>query len=474
MIIRRITVLSLAVFVGVFLLNSCKVFKPAMPVENYRSMPRKPQTSIINLYADLETSKLEQLINDQLDSILYQDTSFVDNGGDNLKFKALKDGDVTLNFEQSELSWELPVSVSIQKGMKLFGYNIPLVNSWEYTGQVRLRFKTKLAINRDWSIKTTTISDGYVWTKKPAVKIGGIDIPVTIVANMLLPSNLKSFSQQVDDVIAKGFDFRGYAEQGWQMLFNPFKIPGSYDAWLAITPYSVSLVPVQGTAGHIRIGAAITSDVECLLDNVPSSGKVTALPNFQPLKLPSDTFKVNLLTDIPYTTINRMIKEQLGDSTFVFGKRRIRFETFRVYGTNERMAVETTVSGSIRGTLYLTGIPYFFAEDTTLRIKDLKFDLKTRNLMMSSAKWLFSGKIERMIARSVAIPFKSNISDIELQISRFFKHYPLGYGFELNGKLARLSLSELYLSPGSVKANVIFSGNLSLGLVGKTPLVIPQ
>jgi len=473
MINRKVTLLFLAVFIVAFLFNSCKVFKPAMPVESYRAIPRKPETSIINLYADIETFKLEQLVNGQLDSVLYQDTSFEDNGGDNLKFKAWKDGEITLNFEQSELSWELPVKVSIQKGMKLFGYNVPLVDSWEYSGQVRLRFKTKLAINRDWSIKTTTVSDGYVWTKKPSVKIGGIDIPVTMIANMFLPANLKAFSEHVDDIISKGFDFRGYAEQGWQMLFNPFKIPGSYDAWLAITPYSVSLVPVQGSAGHIRLGAAITSDVECLVDNIPQSGKVTALPNIQPMKLPSDTFKVNLLTDIPYATINRMIKEQLGDSTFVFGNRHIRFETFRVYGTNERMAVETTVSGSIKGTLYLTGIPYFFANDTTLRIKDLKFDMKTRNLMMSSAKWLFNGKIERMITRSVAIPFKSNIADIESQISRFFKHYQLGYGFELNGKMARLSVSELYLSPESVKANVIFSGNLSLTLVGKTPLVIP-
>jgi len=92
------------------------------------------------------------------------------------------------------------------------------------------------------------------------------------------------------------------------------------------------------------------------------------------LKLLSDTFKVNLLTDIPYSTINRMIKEQLGDSTFVFGKRRIRFETFRVYGTNERMAVETTVSGSIKGTLYLTGIPYFL-------LKIPPFGSKTLNLI---------------------------------------------------------------------------------------------
>ncbi len=464
MISMKTAIIGLISIFSICLLYSCKTAKPPMPTESYLSVPRKPITSIINLHADLETSKLEQLINTQLDSVLYDDNSFEDNNGDNLKFKAKKDGNVKINIEQNELSWELPVAVTIQKGLKLFGYNVPLVDRWEYSGQLRLRFKTKLAINRDWTIKTNTTSDGYVWTKKPAVKIGGIDIPVTIIANLLLPANLQSLSMKIDEIITNSFDFRGFAENGWKMLFNPFKLPGSYDAWLSITPYSISLVPIQGTAGHIRLGAAITSDVECLLENVPSSGKVAALPNIQPLKSPSDTFKVNLLTDIPYSTINRIIKEDLGDSTFVFGSRRIRFETFRVYGTNGKMAVETTVTGSLKGTLYLTGTPYFNASDTTLRIKELKFDFKTRNLLIGSASWLFGGKIERMIEKSIAIPFGPNITEIESQISQFFKHYPIGYGFELNGRLARLYVSDLFLSHESVKANIVFSGNLSLAI----------
>ncbi|HEY3390801.1 MAG TPA: hypothetical protein VGK38_14580, partial [Prolixibacteraceae bacterium] len=79
MIARKITMLSFALLVSVVLFNGCKVFKPAMPVESYKAIPRKPQTSIINLYADLEVSQLEFRVNEQLDSVLYQDTSFVDN-----------------------------------------------------------------------------------------------------------------------------------------------------------------------------------------------------------------------------------------------------------------------------------------------------------------------------------------------------------------------------------------------------------
>ena len=177
----------------IFLLTQCNVIKPPMPAESYNSIVRKPQTSIINLYADLEISKLEKLINEHVDSVLYQDTSFVDNGNDNLKVKASRAGVIKLNFEQDELSWELPARVTFQKGVSVFGYNLPMINSWEYSGQLRLRYKTKLTINRDWSIKTTTSPDGYVWTKKPAVKIGSVDIPVTIVANLILPLYLKTF-----------------------------------------------------------------------------------------------------------------------------------------------------------------------------------------------------------------------------------------------------------------------------------------
>jgi hypothetical protein len=462
--IRRFALLVFSVFLVVGVLNRCTVLKPAKPVESYHTRLQQPQSSIINLFADLEVAKLEKLINEHLDSVLYQDTSFTDNNGDNLKILAMKAGNVKLSFEQNEMSWELPARVSFQKGVRLFGYNLPMVDSWNYTGQIKLRYKTILTINNEWSIKTTTTSNGYAWTKKPAVKISGVDIPVTIFANLFLPAYLRTFSQQIDELVATHFDFRGFAEKGWSMLFKSFKIPGPYNAWLSINPFSLALVPVQGTSERLRLGAAITSEVMCVLDNVPPAFRVSPLPTVQPLKLPCDTFKINLLTDIPYTTINRMIEEEIGDSTFVFGKRRIKFETFNVYGTNEKMAVETTVSGSIKGTLYLTGIPYFNAVDTTLRVRDLKFDMKTRNLGMRSANWLFNGKIERMITRSVAIPFKSNILGIEHQMMRFFNHYQLGYGFELNGKLSRLSVSELYMSPESVKANVVFSGNLSLEL----------
>ena len=102
----RITFLSvIVIFSCLILFTGCKVVKPSMPVEGYEILIQKPKTSNISLYADIEITKLEQLINDQLNNVIYQDTSFEDNNRDNLKFKALRDGDIKLSFEQNELKW---------------------------------------------------------------------------------------------------------------------------------------------------------------------------------------------------------------------------------------------------------------------------------------------------------------------------------------------------------------------------------
>lgn len=455
--------LAAAFFVGL-VLGGCKSLQPQMPLESYKYVPVKPQTSIINLHADLEIAKLEALINTQVDSLLYEDKSFLDKGGDNLMLKAWKDGRIKMTFEDDVLSWEIPLRVNLKKTYSLLVLNIPFADMLEANGEIYLKFLTKLSVNRDWSIQTETSPNGYDWIKKPSIKIAGFEVPVKTAADVLLYANLDSYSKEIDKAIAGSFDLRKFAEKGWQMMFEPFKVPGDYNAWLSITPYSISLLPVKGSEGFVRFRTAVTSDVECLLDKKPQSGKVTALPTIQPLELQGDTFRINLLTDIPYPTIERITMEMVRDSVYTFGSRHLSFKSFRVYGSNGRMVIETDVTGSINGTIYLTGTPEFNTSDTTLRVQNLKFDLKTKNLMTKSAKWLLNGKIERTLTKAFAIPFNTNIKEIENQLTSFLRRYQLGYNFELTGKLNRLTVSELMLAPESVKANIVFSGNLSVGI----------
>ncbi|MCL6103503.1 MAG: DUF4403 family protein [Bacteroidetes bacterium] len=453
----------LVLLAGMFV-TGCKSLQPQMPAESYKYTPAKPQTSVVSLYADLDVARMEALVNNNMDSLLYDDHSFKDNNNDNLKLKAWKDGQIKFSFHDDLLSWEIPLRVDIKKTALFIAFNHPFGDIMEANGEIKLKFKTRLSVNRDWSIKTVTTPEDYEWIRKPTVKIGGFTIPVTAIANILLRFNLDSYSQNIDKTIENSFDFRKYAEKGWQMLFEPFKIPGDYNAWLSMTPYSISLLPVKGTNGSIRFGFVVNSDAECLLDKQPPVGKASGLPVIKPLDMPCDTFRINLLTDIPYSTIERLTLREIHDSVYTFGKKRLTFESIHIYGTNGKMAIEMKVKGSIKGTMYLTGTPYFNSADTTLQVRDLKFDLKTRNLLVKSARWMFNGKIERTITRAIAIPFNTNVREIESNLTGFMNHYQLGYGFELNGKLAKITVSDIMLTPESVKANLVFSGKLAIGI----------
>lgn len=443
------------------LLDGCKSVQPPMPAESYMDRPVKPQPSVVSLYADLDLDRLSAIVNDNTDSILYEDSSFVD---DNMTLKAWKNGDIRFSLTDDLLTWEIPLRVSIRKTMFMVAFNRPFGDIMETKGEIKLKFKTRFRVNNDWTIHTETSPAGYEWTKKPTLKIAGLTIPVSAVADVLLKFNLDNYSKQVDETLASGFNFRKYAEKGWQMLFEPFRIPGGYNAWLSMAPSSIALLPVKATNGKLRFGAVVTSDIECLIDKKPLLAKIPQLPDLKPLEMPGDTFRINLLTDIPYQTIERLTMEEVRDSAFTFGNKQLVFESFRIYGTEGRMAIETTVKGSVKGIMYLTGIPYFNANDTTLRVKNLKFDLKTRNLWMKSANWLFNGKIERSLTEAIAIPFNSDIREIEQLLSSYLNHQRLGYGFELKGKLSKVTVSDLMLTPESVKTNLVFSGKLSLGI----------
>ena len=435
-----------------------------MPAESYHYAPVKPQSSTVNLYADLDIARLEAVVNNHTDSVLYDDNSFVDNDNDNLVIKAWKNGEIKFTLQDDLLSWEIPLKVNIKKTVLMVAFNHPFGDFMEANGEIRLKFKTKISVTSDWTIQTVTTADDYEWTKKPTVKLAGFTFPVTPIASLLLKVNQNGYAQKIDKAIASSFNLRKYAEQGWLRLFEPFKFPGSYNAWLSLNPHSVSMLPVKGVNGNIRFGVAVTAEVECLLDRQPAAIQAPPLPILQPMGMPSDTFRINLLTDIPYPTIERLTYEELRDSSYTFGDRHLIFESLHVYGSNGKLTIETKVKGSIRGTMYLTGTPYFNSDDTTLRVKNLKFDLKTRNVWTKSAKWLFNGKIERTLTKAIAIPFNSDISEIEKNLSGYLNRRKLGYGFELNGKLVKINVSDISLTPESVKANMVFTGRLSIGL----------
>lgn len=67
---------------------------------------------------------IEAVINSQVDSVLYEDKSFVDKGGDNLVLKAWKNGAIKMAYEEDVLIQFIPLAAAVS-GSNLSTFTVP-------------------------------------------------------------------------------------------------------------------------------------------------------------------------------------------------------------------------------------------------------------------------------------------------------------------------------------------------------------
>lgn len=444
--------------------SSCSTIKPEAPAENYPEFSVKPPLSIINVPFELDIRKLETMFNNEFRGAIYSDTSFTNNGNDNLKLTAYKRENIRFSLNGNELSYRVPLLVMIKYKYSVGAFGFSVTDVKEASGSVVLKFKTKLSINRDWTITSYTVSDGYEWISTPSVKVGSVSIPLPVISDVLLESNLGMINREIDASIKSSIDLKKLAGEAWRGIQQPIGISADPPLWLLVTPQEASTVPIQGTGNMLRQLMGVRVAAELYYGAKPDQEVNPVLP---PLKVTSrmdDGFRVSLLTDLPFADINEIARKQLAGYTFTEGRYKLKIEDLSLYGNGEQLVVAAQVSGSINGTIYLAGTPWFDKSTSTLKIRDLDFDLKTNNALIKSASWLLRGTIASQISEKCTFPAGDLIEQARLQLHNFLS---TGYRYEyitISGSLNNIDIDRIAITRSSVKILVTFSGKLSLGL----------
>jgi hypothetical protein len=75
-------------------------------------------------------------------------------------------------------------------------------------------------------------------------------------------------------------------------------------------------------------------------------------------------------------------------------------------------------SGTKKGVLYLQGIPQFNNETKILQLTNLEYDLKTKSILLKSAKWLFSNRIYSELEKATRLDLTSQFNDLKKMIDK--------------------------------------------------------
>ncbi len=124
------------------------------------------------------------------------------------------------------------------------------------------------------------------------------------------------------------------------------------------------------------------------------------------------------------------------------------------------MGIELSFTGIKKGVLFLLSVPEIDQATRRLHLKEVEYDLNTRNLMLKSAHWLLDEKIRRKLSENMVFELK-DLYDFARRSIQGSLNQKLDGGVVLSGNLVRLEYAGHALGNDALRIRVLASGEIS-------------
>lgn len=410
-------------------------------------------------------SEIGNIINASVKDLIFEDRAFTDNNNDQFKVKVWKTRAIRLvGGTQQNLLIEVPLKIWVEKGIGTFG-----VYTYQQTNfETVMYFNMQLTFNNNWKMTTQTSPMGFKWVKKPVLDFGRIQVPITSLVEESLKKQQADFCKTIDEMMVAQLNFQQYAVMAWNQFAQPFKISEEYNTWLKITPVSVNVTPLVFYGNQIEANIGIDAFSETFTGQRPAATPlIKSIANFNFVQTLPQKFLLQTTANIPFTEATRIAEQLFLGKEFDFreGKSKIKINSVKVYGENERVMIEATTEGAVNGISYISGVPVYDEMLRKIVLKDTKFKLKTKNILQKTATLLFQSKIVRMIEEEYGIPTAELEDSSKKSIEEAFnKEYYKG--LKMEGKVFNVKPTQILLNPNGITAVVDTEAQMKLRAQG--------
>ncbi|MBC7776497.1 MAG: DUF4403 family protein [Phycisphaerae bacterium] len=441
--------------------TTAKYTNAPLPAEQYNATADPaPVPSTLSIPVSISVDEILRSLNTRLNGkALFEDYSYDDNGHDGLMMNAWKSQDINLFFAGNTVKYRVPLKLWMKKEL-VFGA------AAEAEGELALNFKTTFNINPDWSLSTQTEVEYHEWISRPILKTGIGDISVETIANIVLNRSKKTLSKTLDQYVSQQINLRPYVQEAWEAIQQPVLIDEAYRMWSKTTPLSIGLTPLTTYNDALQTKIA----VECLNDvsfgEKPTFRENSFLPNLTLLTEAPDDFQMRFATDVPFAEAERLAKNIMIGQVFESGKKKVKVEDLALWGNNDKVVVNTTLSGSFNGHIYFIGRPEFNPAKNQIEVKDLDFHVDTRKFLLRSASWIFQGTIKKKMAASMTFPLAQNIAEVKNAVQQTLSNYQIQPGITLYGALDSVAVQDTRVTPTGIRVNLFSTGKVNVDVKG--------
>ena len=439
---------------------------PEAPKESYLYKGKQVEKNIstIGIPFEITMADVERQINANIKDLVYEDNSMEDNNYDNFMCKVYKRENIVVTTQNEAFTFTVPLKVWAKVGYKVMGMTIP---PQELNFEFNVKFGSKFSIAPNWEANVQSFPIGYDWIKKPTVRLAGFDISVAGLVEKALNSKQDAILKALDDAVRKNVEIKKYIVQAWNTAMQPYLLSEKYRTWLKITPTELQMTPLTTANNKVKATIGILAYTETITGAKPLFTPVVTVPDLKLVNQIADDFKVGIIAEIPLSEAAKLTGDTLIGQNFSFkdGKYNVKVTDIDVYGDGENMVIKSGLSGNVNGKIYFKGKPTYDPATRSVFLEGFDYDLKTRNVLVSTANWMFQGKFAKNMKESMTFNIGGQIDDMKKQVQANLNKQ-VSKGVNLNGSIVELTPDKVYMTPNSIITVIKATGKLDIKIDG--------
>jgi hypothetical protein len=281
--------------------------------------------------------------------------------------------------------------------------------------KVNVSFTNTLTVLPDFKVKLNIKRNEPQPLDKCEVCFWGQDITGQVIKGLTV--ELDAAKKDLDKNYGT-VDLRSRFQQLWNQLNKVYGIYGL--GWLKINPQKIRINNLFALNDSLNIFIGLSAKPVISFEKPAEQNSV--IPNIGSFSR-QPGFNIFLDAVLSYDSLGNLMNQQLKGKEFTFKKGFIKkhfvIDTCTIYGGGfEKLIIKIKFSGTNTGVVYLLGRPVYDKDKKTIEVADIDFDIKSKNVLLGSADWLFDKKITKEISKNARFELGAFIDTAKLSINK--------------------------------------------------------
>lgn len=306
--------------------------------------------------------------------------------------------------------------------------------------RVNVSFLSALSVQPDYKVKVFIKRNEPQPLDKCEVCFWGQDITKQVLKGLVteLDASKKELEKSYGTV-----DLKSKFQQVWDQLNKVYNLYGL--GWLQMNPqkFRINTLAINKDQLDLSIGLS----AKPMISFERPVEKTSWVPNMGSYSK-KEGFSIFLDAMLNYDSLSMIMNQQIVGKEFDFKKgfvkKKFILDSCRVYGGGfDKLVIKINFSGTNNGVFYLTGKPVYDSAKRSLEVKDIEFDIKSKNILLGSADWLFDKKITKEISKYARFELGAYIDSAKTTLNQQLNR-ELAKGVKSMGTIQDIRLAGIY------------------------------